>query len=55
MHPLVLAKMATLETDPKKSGKILDRFVWALIHTKEGRKLRAKMAPILEKGLGPGL
>jgi hypothetical protein len=47
--------MATLEADPKKSGEILDRFVWALIHTKEGRKLRARMAPILKKGLGSGL
>ncbi|MCX6358081.1 MAG: hypothetical protein NT045_09475 [Candidatus Aureabacteria bacterium] len=52
MHPFELVREALAQKSRRKFDEKMDRFVWALHHTKEGRKLRERMWPILAKGLG---
>ena len=51
MHSLQLAKEALAQKSIRKFDEKMDLFVWSLHHTKEGRKLRNKMEPILAKAL----
>ncbi|MDD5555622.1 MAG: hypothetical protein PHN82_00045 [bacterium] len=42
MHPLELVKEALAQKSRRKFDEKMDEFVWALIHTREGRKLRER-------------
>jgi hypothetical protein len=52
MHPLELVRETLSQKSRRKFDEKMDLFVWSLHHTKEGRKLRKKMEPILAKALG---
>ena len=51
MHPLELVREALLQKSIGKFDEKMDLFVWSLHHTKEERKLRKRMEPILAKVL----